>query len=118
MKTKKLNQFSEIFSDPTRVRIAAILVYFGRCNTTDLANTMGEIVPKINRHLAYFKRFDYLSTEKHNQVVIYDFKDFYHHRIKEVFSVFGIDTDPIIMKDLAAIKRLDKSGDARLYLAK
>ena len=116
MRLKRLSDFSEVYKDTTRIRMAAIWLYVGETNSTDLAHAMNDIVGKINRHVIYFKRYDFVKSERHSQSVIYDLKDFHRHKTEELFALYEIEKDPIIQNDLKSMRDLEKKGLVRSHL--
>lgn len=58
------------FADPTRLRILNLLIE-GEVCVCDLCNVLGEIQPKVSRHLAYLRRAGLVEVRRDGKWILY-----------------------------------------------
>lgn len=64
-------QFFKTLSDPTRLRVLVLLAQEGELCVCELTHALGEIQPKISRHLALLREAEVVLDRRQGQWIYY-----------------------------------------------
>lgn len=105
------NHMFRAFSDPTRVRILALLSRGERC-VGDLVEVLGVPQPTASRHLAYLRRSGLVRTREAGLWVYYTLapaKTAFHRKLLDCLSACFAEI-PDVKGDARRLARLGESG--------
>ena len=92
------------FSDPSRLRILALMYRFGEICISDLELLLDFTQTKTSRHVTYLKHAGILTQKKHEKWIYYFIREEYNDIISPIIE--SIENDELILKDFENYKTM------------
>ena len=112
--TLSCNELFRLLSDETRLRSLVLLYREGELCVCELVYALGEIQPKISRHLAILRDQHIVSDRRVGQWVYYridpDLPDWAHEILRTTVARAASDTR--CLQDIDALKHMPERPDA------
>jgi ArsR family transcriptional regulator len=102
------DQFFKILADLTRLRVLTLLSREGELCVCELTHALGEIQPKISRHLALLREAGVALDRRQGQWIYYRINPDLPTWAREVITAAaeGIDTQPPFNEDLQSLRAM------------
>jgi len=105
---EKIRETFLALSDPTRVRALALMAQEGEVCVCELVTALGEVQPKISRHLAVLRDAGIVTVRKDarwvHHTIAPDLEKWAKDAVKA--AVAGISAEPIHQKDCTRLKKM------------
>lgn len=108
-------QFYKCLSDETRLRCLLLIQEEGELCVCELTEALGEIQPKISRHLAQLRQCELLVDRRQGQWVFYHINPALDGWAKEILQQTLQSNQPYIEENLKQLRRMgDRPERSRL----
>ena len=103
------SQLLKALGDEARIRILNLLITANELTITDLGLILDFTQTKTSRHVTYLKNSGILTTQKHDQWVIYSIKEELVDVIKQIMSFF--EKDSRLLEDVDTYRTLQSNRE-------
>ena len=103
------SQLLKALGDEARIRILNLLIATNELTITDLGLILDFTQTKTSRHVTYLKNSGILTTQKHDQWVIYSIKEELVDVIKQIMAFF--EKDSRLLKDIDTYRTLQSNRE-------